>query len=79
MRTRIKKQGAVLACSAAGANVKKNLGYCPKSLVLFAIVVSGLSIFQGSREECDDLCMQLRMKNQPADVVQVKTYGGLWR
>lgn len=78
MRTRIKKSTAVLACSAAGANVKKNLGYCPKSLVLFAIVVSGMSIFQGSREDCNDLCMQLRMKNQPAEVVQVRNHGGLF-
>ena len=78
MRTRIKKQGAVLACSAAGSKVSKNLGYSPKSLVLFAIVVSGMSIFQGSREDCNDLCMQLRMKNQPAEVVQVRNHGGLF-
>lgn len=79
MRQRIKKQGAVLACSAAGSKVSKNSGYSPRTLILWAIVVSGLSIFQGSREECDDLCMQLRMKNQPAEVVQVCSHGGLWR
>jgi hypothetical protein len=79
MRQRIKKQGAVLACSATAAKVRKNRSYCPQTLILWAIVVSGLSIYQGSRKECDDLCIQLRMKNQPADVVQVKTYGGLWR
>lgn len=78
MRTRIKKQGAVLACSANGMKVRKNFGYCPQSLILWAIVVSGLSIYQGSRKDCDDLCIQLRMKNQPAEVVQVKTYGGLF-
>ena len=79
MRQRIKKSGAVLACSAHGSNVKKNHSYCPQSLILWAIVVGGLSIFQGSRKDCDDLCTQLRMKNQPAEVVQVKTCGGLWR
>jgi len=79
MRTRIKKQGAVLACSTCGTKVRKNRSYCPQSLILWAIVVSGLSIYQGSRKECDDLCIQLRLKNQPADVVQVKTYGGLWK
>lgn len=79
MRKRIKKSGAVLACSAAGAKVAKNYGYSPKTLILWAIVVGGLSIYQGSRKDCDDLCIQLRMKNQPADVVQVKTYGGLWK
>ena len=79
MRTRIKKSGAVLACSAHDSNVKKNRSYCPQSLILWAIVVGGLSIYQGSRKDCDDLCVQLRMQNQPADVVQVKTYGGLWR
>lgn len=79
MRTRIKKQGAVLACSAEGSKVSKNLGYSPRTLILWAIVVSGLSIFQGSHEECDDLCMQLRMKNQPAEVIQVRNHGGLWR
>ena len=79
MRQRIKKQGAVLACSAVGSKVSKNSGYSPRTLILWAIVVSGLSIFQGSREDCDDLCMQLRMKNQPAEVVQVRNHGGLWR
>ena len=79
MRTRIKKQGAVLACSATAAKVRKNHSYCPQSLILWAIVVGGLSIYQGSRKECDDLCIQLRIKNQPAEVVQVKTLGGLWR
>ena len=79
MRQRIKKQGAVLACSAHGSNVKKNRSYCPQSLILWAIVVGGLSIYQGSKEECNDLCIQLRMKNQPADVVQVHNHGGLWR
>ena len=79
MRTRIKKSGAVLACHAAGAKAKKNLGYCPQSLILWAIVVGGLSIYQGSRKDCDDLCIQLRMQNHPADVAQVKTLGGLWR
>ena len=78
MRTRIKKQGAVLACSAHGSNVKKNRSYCPQSLILWAIVVSGLSIYQGSKEECNDLCIMLRMQNQPADVVQVKTLGRLF-
>lgn len=78
MRQRIKKQGAVLACSAHGSNVKKNHSYCPKTLILWAIVVGGLSIYHGSRKECDDLCIQLRMKNQPAEVVQVKTQGRLF-
>ena len=79
MRQRIKKQGAVLACSARGTKVRKNRSYCPQTLILWAIVVSGLSIYQGSRKDCDDLCMKLRMQNQPAEVVQVKTQGGLWR
>ena len=79
MRTRIKKQGAVLAYSANGTKVRKNRSYCPQSLILWAIVVGGLSIYQGSRKDCDDLCIQLRMQNQPADVVQIKTLGGLWR
>ena len=79
MRTRIKKQGAVLACSATATNVRKNRSYCPQTLILWAIVVSGLSIYQGSRKDCDDLCIQLRMNNQPADVVQVHNYGGLWK
>ena len=79
MRTRIKKQGAVLACSAHGSNMKKNRSYCPQTLILWAIVVSGLSIYQGSRKDCDDLCIKLRIKNQPAEVVRVKTCGGLWR
>lgn len=78
MRQRIKKQGAVLACSANGTKVRKNHGYCPQSLILWAIVVSGLSIYQGSRKDCDDLCIQLRMNNQPAEVVQVKTQGRLF-
>jgi len=77
MRTRIKKQGAVLACSATAAKVRKNHGYCPQTLILWAIVVGGLSIFQGSRKDCDDLCIQLRLQNQPADVVQIKTLGRL--
>jgi len=79
MRTRIKKSGAVLACSARGTKIRKNRGYCPQSLILWAIMVGGLSIYQGSRKDCNDLCIQLRMKNQSADVVQVKTCGGLWR
>ena len=79
MRTRIKKQGAVLACSATSAKVRKNHSYCPQTLILWAIVVSGLSIYQGSKEECDDLCIQLRLQNQPAEVVQVHNHGGLWR
>ena len=78
MRQRIKKQGAVLACSATAAKVRKNLGYCPHSLILWAIVVGGLSIYQGSKEECNDLCIKLRMQNQPADVVQVKTHRRLF-
>lgn len=78
MRTRIKKQGAVLACSATAAKVRKNHSYCPQSLILWAIVVGGLSIYQGSRKDCDDLCTQLRMKNQPAEVVQVHNHGGLF-
>ena len=79
MRTRIKKQGAVLACSATAAKVRKNRSYCPHTLILWTIVVGGLSIFQGSRKDCDDLCIQLRMQNQPADVVQVCNHGGLWK
>jgi hypothetical protein len=78
MRTRIKKQGAVLACSATAAKVRKNRSYCPQTLILWAIVVGGLSIYQGSRKDCDDLCTQLRMKNQPAEVVQVHNHGGLF-
>lgn len=70
MRTRIKKRGAVLACSATATKVRKNFGYCPQSLILWAIVVCGLSIYQGSKKECDDLCIELRMRNQPAEVVR---------
>jgi len=59
-RQRIKKQGAV----------RVGTGYCPKVVALFAVVVAGTMIMRDVRENCEDACIALRMKNVPADVVK---------
>lgn len=61
MRQRIKKQGAV----------KVGTGYCPKTVVLFAVVVAGVVLFQDTKKVCDDLCVQMRMHNQRAEVIKL--------
>lgn len=60
MRQRIKKLGAV----------KVGTGYCPKSVVLFAVVVAGTMIMRDVKKNYEDACIALRMKNVPAEVVK---------
>lgn len=66
MRTRICRT-KVLAASAAGMTFKK--GNAPKFLVLSAVVVGGIAIYVGSRQQCDDMAVAMRMHNQQAKVV----------
>lgn len=60
MRPRIKKLGAV----------KVGTPYCPTSVVLFAVVVAGTMIMRDIKQNCEDMCIALRMKNVPAEVVK---------
>ena len=59
-RQRIKKQGAV----------RVGTGYCPKVVALWAVVVAGTMIMRDVKENCEDACIALRMKNVPAEVVK---------
>jgi hypothetical protein len=61
MRARIKKQGAV----------RVGTGYCPKVAVLWAVVVAGVVLFQDTKQVCDDLCVQMRMHNERAEVIKL--------
>lgn len=60
MRPRIKKQGAV----------RVGTGYCPKVVALWAVVVAGTMIMRDVKENCEDACIALRLKNVPAEVVK---------
>lgn len=61
----------VLAASANGGQVCRRRAYNFKSIVLFAIAIGGVVSFQGTKSQCDDLCVALRMENVPAEVVRV--------
>lgn len=69
MRTRINRC-RILAASSNGKEVRKNLA-CPKSIVLFAIVVGGVVLMQDVKSVCDDACVQMRLHNIAAEVVKL--------
>lgn len=69
MRTRINRS-RILAASSDGKSVHRNIA-CPKRIVLYAIVVAGVVLFQDTKQVCEDTCVQMRMKNVAADVVKL--------
>ena len=69
MRTRINRS-RILAASSDGKSVRRNIA-CPKRIVLYAIVVAGVVLFQDTKQVCEDTCIQMRMKNVAADVVKL--------
>ena len=75
MRQRIIKKQAghqyVLAASCEGKSYKRRNAYNVAAVVLFSIIVGGTAIFNGTKKECDEYCVALRLRNVAAEVVKI--------